>query len=82
VRVPRCHAIGCLALTLDTELFCERHVVMVESDTRRILARTFRPNKRPSKILEDMLALAQREILAFQHNGHKSPREQPFEWGN
>ena len=74
-----CEAVGCRAGILPTELFCQRHVVMVETDTRRILERTFGPGRRASAVLEKALETARAEILFVQTNGYRMPREQVFE---
>ena len=76
-----CNAIGCHAQILDTELFCARHVRMVESDTLRVLGRTFRPRaKYQSNVFRETLERARREILYFQTEGHAMPRDRAFEW--
>lgn len=79
--MPICCAIGCRAALLETELFCVRHLHMVESDTRRVLARTFRPAKKhQSAVFVETLSRARREVLCFQTNGHPVPKDRPFEW--
>jgi len=76
-----CNAIGCRAAILDTEVFCYRHLVMVESDVKRVLGRTFRPGmKHQSAVFSDTLERARREILYFVTNGHAVPRDRPFMW--
>ena len=75
-----CNAIGCRAAILDAEIFCRRHLSMVESDTRRVLAKHFRLNRRQSAIFDDALRRAQSEILYFQTNGHPVPKDRPFMW--
>jgi hypothetical protein len=75
-----CHAIGCRALILPTQVFCEKHLAMLESDTRRVLDATFRPGKPTSKKFDVALAFAMNEILFFQTNGHRLPVNRDFEW--
>lgn len=81
MRRGQCEAIGCRAAILETEVFCRRHLLMLESDTRRVLGKTFRPGvRRQSARYLDVLALAQREILFFTTNGHHMPKDRAFEW--
>lgn len=54
---------------------------MLESDTRRVLGKTFRPGaKRQSATFDVVFQRALQEILFFQTNGHRIPRDRPFEW--
>lgn len=78
---PTCEAIGCRAAILDTEVFCVKHWHMLESDTKRTIAKTFRAGgKRQSAAYMASLAFAQSEILFFQTNGHRMPKDSSFEW--
>lgn len=77
----RCHAIGCRASILPTEIFCTRHLLMVESDTRTVLGRTFRPlQQHQSATFLAVLDRAVHEVLYFTTSGHPVPRDRPFEW--
>jgi hypothetical protein len=80
VTAPTCQAVGCRALILRSEVFCSRHLRMVQSDTRRVLERTFRPGRKSSKVFAVNLARAIDEILYFQMEGHRVPRLESFEW--
>lgn len=81
MRSGHCNAIGCRALILDEDVFCARHLVMVEGDTRVLLGRKFRPRaKQQTATFKHFLEFARREILQFQLEGHHTPRERPFEW--
>jgi len=81
MRTGHCNAIGCRALILDDEVFCTRHLQMVQSDTRTVIGRKFRPRaKHQSAVFRDVLDLARREILYFQTEGHPMPRDRAFEW--
>lgn len=81
MRHGECNAIGCRALIISTEVLCARHVVMVESDTLRVLRKTYRPGQKyQSQVFRDTLDAARREILYYQTNGHKVPQDRPFEW--
>lgn len=53
---------------------------MLETDTQRIIGRTFRCGVRRSARFVQALEWACREILFFQTNGHKMPRDRAFEW--
>lgn len=76
-----CNAIGCRAAILPSEVFCARHLLMVESDTRRVLRHTLRPRQRhQSDLCLVIVETALREILLWQTCGYKVPRDQPFEW--
>lgn len=75
-----CHAIGCRAAILPSELFCERHQRMCQSDVARVLAKKFRPGKPLSKVCAKVLALAVKEILYFQTEGHHIPRDAAFQF--
>ena len=78
---PTCFAIGCRALILDTEIFCRRHLLIVESDLRRVLERTYSPGKRrQSARFQAALSWAQGEILYFQLHGHVVPQASSFEF--
>src|SRR5262245_22363695 len=80
MRQHACNAVGCRALVLPTELFCRRHDAMLQSDLRALLARTYRPSMKPSKVFQEHLALAVKEILYAQTEGHRAPRAGSFEW--
>jgi hypothetical protein len=81
VTLGRCNAIGCRAAILDVECFCSRHLAMVESDTRRVFERSFRPCRLlQSKVFVVSLERAQREILYFVTEGHRIPRARAFEF--
>lgn len=76
-----CEAVGCSAAILPTELFCGRHLQMLESDLRRILERKYRPKARhQTQIFTLTLEKARHEILYRQTTGHPVPRDRPFEW--
>ena len=77
---PMCHAIGCRAVVQKTEVFCLPHQVMLPSDNRHRIERTFRPGKRQSLAFEDALDRARLAIAYFIRNGHKEPRDEPFKW--
>jgi ERCC4-related helicase len=81
MRAGHCNAIGCRALILDEEVFCARHLRMVQSDTRVLLGRKFRPlAKQQTATFRHFLELARREILFYQTEGHAMPHDRPFEW--
>lgn len=81
MKHERCNAIGCNATTRRDEVFCPKHLVMVESDTRTVLGRTFRPSRwNQSATFEETLDRARREVLYFQTEGHHVPRDRPFMW--
>ncbi len=75
-----CHAIGCRARILETEVFCATHGVMLEDDTRRLLAKTFRVGRRQSQRFYLALAWAVKECLFYQTHGHRMPRASNFMW--
>lgn len=75
-----CNAISCRALVLPTQVFCERHDRMLQSDVRTILGRQFRPGRRQSLIFERTLERARNEILYAQTSGHRIPRDAEFQW--
>jgi hypothetical protein len=76
-----CHAVGCSVWGLNGKAFCDRHWAMLESDLQRIIARTFKPHaKKPSERFLVALKQSQREILFYQTNGYRIPRDQPFRW--
>jgi len=80
MREHNCAAIGCRAVILPTELFCEQHDRMLQSDIRTILGRHYRPGRRHTKVCERALEQAQQEILFAQVAGYRLPREADFEW--
>lgn len=80
VQRGACNAIGCRARVLPSELFCERHDRMLQSDIRTILLRQARPGPRQTLVFQATLDRAREEILYAQHAGHRVPREQDFEW--
>jgi hypothetical protein len=81
MRAATCNAIGCAARILENELFCRRCYPMVESDTIKLCAKTFRPGaRRQSATFAVHLARAQREILNFKTMGHHAPKDRPFMW--
>ena len=53
---------------------------MMESDVRRILDRTWKPGRKPSAVFLSTLALAVREILYVQVEGHRVPRARDFDF--
>lgn len=61
-------------------LFCDRHWRMLESDTQRILSRTFRPGEKPSSIFTVTRGRALDEIRAFRLRGHAAPHQGDFQW--
>jgi hypothetical protein len=76
-----CEAIGCRARILTTQIFCERHDRMLQSDVRTILLRQFRPGKHTqSFVFARTLERAREEILYVQTEGHQPPRPQVFMW--
>lgn len=75
-----CDAIGCRASVPTSQIYCARHLAMVEPDTRRVLERTFKPGRYPSKVFTVTLERSRQEILFYQTNGHRMPREANFEW--
>ncbi len=76
-----CNAIGCRALILPRELFCSRHLPLLQSDVRRVLERTYRPDaRRQSQVFESTMETARREILYAVTEGHRAPRDAAFEW--
>jgi hypothetical protein len=78
--VVTCRAVGCTAWLPPTQLFCERHDAMLQSDLRAILGKTYKPGKPPSKVFTRTLERALEEILYAQTAGHRMPREGDFEW--
>jgi hypothetical protein len=77
---PTCRAVACRALVLKTELFCDRHQRMLQTDLKTILYRQFRPGQKQTKLFEVTLERAQQEILYAQTEGHRVPRDAEFEW--
>jgi hypothetical protein len=75
-----CHAVACRALLLPSELFCDRHQRMLQTDLKTILYRQFRPGQKQSKLFAVTLERAQHEILYAQTAGHRVPRDAEFEW--
>jgi len=53
---------------------------MLQSDIQRVIARTFRPGRRPSARFLRALVIAQQEILFHVTNGHRMPRAQRFDF--
>lgn len=80
MRQQTCNAIGCRALILPREVFCERHLVMLQSDIRKLVEKHYRPGKKPSALFREFLDRARVEILYYQTEGHRVPREADFEW--
>ncbi len=78
--VRRCHAIGCRAEISAIDVFCTKHFLMVETDTRRVLAATFSPGRRPSPRFQAALSFAQREVLAYQTDGQSVRPPADFEF--
>jgi hypothetical protein len=78
-----CRAIGCLALVLPAEIFCERHWVMVPSDVQRLVLAARNPGRekagRLTKRCEHWVALAIDEILWVQTQGHRRQADTRFE---
>lgn len=77
---PCCEAIGCSTGVFPDALFCAKHVVMIESDSRKLVAKLWRPGKPKSAALERALVFARAEILYMQINGERMPRSASFEW--
>lgn len=75
-----CHAIGCRARILNTQVMCERHLAMLQSDTRRLLVMKFRPRGKQTQVFDRVLALAREEVLFHQTNGHRLPAARGFQW--
>lgn len=75
-----CYAIGCRARVLPTIVFCEKHAAMVQSDTLKVLDRTFKGRRKPSQVFEVALAIAQQEIVFCQTYGYRMPAQSGFEW--
>lgn len=82
VKAPCCNAIGCAKSTPPRELFCNLHRQLVASDTAGVLARTYRPGERPSKVFIVALDRAKRDILYQQTQGHGIPRDAAFEFSD
>lgn len=81
MRLCRCNAISCFAKIPPEHVFCEKHLPMVESDTRRVLGKTFRPGRiHQTYVFKETLERARSEILYFVTEGHRTPRDRPFEW--
>lgn len=74
MKIQERNAIGCRAVILPREIFCEAHLWWLHADTRRELERTFRPGERPSQVFRDALDVARNEILYAQKEGHREPR--------
>lgn len=79
---PCCEAIGCSTGIFRDDLFCTKHVVMIEGDTRKLVAKLWRPGKPKSAALERALVFARAEILFFVTNGHRMPQSQNFQWSD
>ena len=79
MRRGTCHAMACSAAATNAA-FCDRHWLMLESDTQRVIARTYRDVKRESAAFFRALAQAQSEILFYVTNGHRMPRASAFEF--
>ena len=74
-------AVGCNARISETELFCAKHVAMIESDTRRLLAKHWRPDKKhQTSAFEAHRARALEEILWVITYGRGMPKDQSFMW--
>jgi len=77
----QCSAIGCRSSILREEVFCARCLVMVESDTRKLLGKHFRPlARKQSATFHHWLSEAQREVVYFKTAGHPVPKDRPFQW--
>lgn len=75
-----CQAIWCTDRVLLSEVFCERHDRLLQSDIRTLLAKKYRPGERPTKVFLATLERARAEILYAEYAGHRSPRAVEFEW--
>jgi len=75
-----CRAPSCSTQIPLTRHFCDRHAAMVETDTMRVLDRTFRPGEKPSKVFNATLTKAIEEITLYKLNGHRAPHQGDFEW--
>jgi hypothetical protein len=80
MRGHECYAVGCRRLIADDRVFCDPHAAMLQSDTRRLVERGYRPGGKQTKVFDQHLALARSEILSFQMTGHRVFRETEFEW--
>lgn len=75
-----CEAIGCAELVSEGQLFCERHDAMLQSDVKQILAKKWRPGRKPTKVFSVVLERARKEVLFCQQAGYRTPRDAEFEW--
>ena len=76
-----CAYAPCRAQILTTELFCRKHLAMLESDTVRVLGKTYRPGAfRQSARFDVVFQQALKELLFFVTNGHRMLRAAAFEW--
>jgi hypothetical protein len=75
-----CFAIGCHDSVDEAAVFCERHTLMLWPDTARCVGKSYRPKSKQTKTFLVHLELARNEILSFQLNGHKVPRDHAFEF--
>lgn len=80
MKQQTCNAVGCRALILPTDIFCQRHEDMLQSDIRAILHRQYRPGRKQTELFDINLAVARDEILYAQMEGHRAPRATEFEW--
>jgi hypothetical protein len=77
---PVCWAIGYRASILPTQVFCERHTNMLQSDTRKLIGKTFRPGRVQSDVFGVHLKRALNEILYYQTEGYRVPQQEDFAW--
>lgn len=76
-----CNAVLCRAAILSRELFCERHLALVESDVLRILQSSYRPSARQqSDVFNVTMERAREEILNVQTQGRRARAVAEWEW--
>ena len=75
-----CQAFGCAEVVDRCCVFCDRHALMLSSDTYTRVARTYRPGKPASKAFLAALIDARVEIQYVEAVGHRPPQEARFEW--
>jgi hypothetical protein len=76
----RCRALGCNNSISATEVFCQACMRLLETDTRRVLERTYKPGRRSSKAFERTFERALDELLDARGGGRRAPSPQNFEW--
>lgn len=75
-----CWGPGCRALVRAELVFCPRCAALLHDDTRKLIERGFRPNRRQSEVFGVHLHRAMTEIAYAKTEGHRIPREAEFEW--